>query len=334
MSANGTAWALDGVAVGYDGPPVVRIGQLAIEAGTVTAVVGANGAGKSTLLRLLALQALPQGGTLRFMGEPVTAARLAALRRRVGLLPQAPYLLRGSVSANVEIGLRLRRMSRAERATRVEAALASLGLARLAARPARELSGGEAQKVALARVLVFEPEVLVLDEPFTHLDAGVAAEIAALIARIGEARTQTVIFSTHDALRARALAGRVLGIVDGQLGAAALANVYAGRLDPALRVFDTGRLRLHVGGQMRAADRVAIDPARVTLSADGRDTGLRNCVAGRVVALVESGSDILVTVDAGEPVQALVSPAMLAQARLGIGSAVRASFPEDAVQAL
>ena len=332
MSNQACAWDLQQVVIGYGGAPVLSIDDLKIEAGTVTAIVGRNGAGKSTLLRILALQAPPSSGQLRFGGELVTASGIVALRRRVGLLPQSPYLLRGTVYANVEMGLRLRGVARSTRSARVEPMLDRLGLAHLAGRDARQLSGGEAQKVALARVLVFEPEVLIFDEPFTHLDAEVAKEFASFIAECGASRALTVVFSSHDELRAQALANRVIGIADGKLGPAALVNVYAGSLDAARHLFDTGRLHIQIGEQVQTATRVAIDPTYVVLSAARLASSMRNCFPGRVVALAERGNGVLVTVDAAERVQAMVSHAALQDAPLAIGATVWVSFKSSAVQ--
>ena len=332
MSSRAYAWEMQRVIMGYGGPPVLSIDDLKIEAGTVTAIVGRNGAGKSTLLRMLALQTPPSSGQLRFGGELVTGKGMVALRRRVGLLPQSPYLLRGTVYANVEMGLRLRGVARSTRSATVAAMLDRLGLAHLARRDAQQLSGGEAQKVALARVLVFEPEVLIFDEPFTHLDAEVATEFSDFIAECNATRALTVVFSSHDALRAQALASRVIGIADGKLGPAALVNVYAGGLDAGHHVFDTGRLRIQVGEQVQAATRIAIDPAYVVLSAARLASSMRNCFPGRVVALAEHGNGVLVTVDAAEHVQAMVSHAALLDTPLAIGATVWVSFKSSAVQ--
>ena len=333
MSMPTYAWELRQVVLGYGGAPVLSIDDLKIEAGSVTAIVGRNGAGKSTLLRTLALQTPPQRGELYFGGKLVAAAGMIALRRRIGFLPQSPYLLHGTVYANVELGLRLRGVARGARSAAVVSMLDSLGLTHLAVRDARELSGGEAQKVALARVLVFKPEVLIFDEPFTHLDADVCDAFAKFIAECGAARTPTVIFSSHDELRAQALASRVLGIVDGKLGPAALVNVFAGQLDAHQHLFYTGRLAIHVGEQAQTATRIAIDPASVVLSPAPLASSMRNCFAGRVVGLAERGDGVLVTVDAAERVLAIVSHAALREAPLVIGATVWVSFKSSAVQA-
>lgn len=333
MNTHAYAWELRDVVCAYDGTPALRIDDLKIETGSVTAIVGSNGAGKSTLLRLLALQALPRSGELRFDGQRVSAAGMVALRRRVGLLPQSPYLLHGTVCANVELGLRLRGVPRSTRVKAVATLLDGLGLTHLATRDAHQLSGGEAQKVALARVLVFEPEVLIFDEPFTHLDADVAQTFAKYIASCAARRTPTVVFSSHDELRAQSLASRVIGIVDGKLGPAALVNVYTGQLNAPHHLFDTGRLRIHVGEQVQSATRVAIDPACVVLSPAPLTSSMRNSFAGRVVALTERADGVLVTVDAAERVLAIVSHAALCDTPLTIGATVWVSFKSSAVQA-
>jgi len=334
MNAQTTAYELRQLSFRYGAHEALRVERLSIAAGQVTAVVGANGAGKSTLLRLLAFLEAPAGGTIGYFGRDTTAADRGALRRRVGLVPQNPYMLHTSVSANVEIGLKLRRIDREERRARVEAALEELRLAGLARRPARELSGGEAQRVALARILVLEPEVLLLDEPFTHLDRGAGTDLERLLGRIAEHRSQTVVFTTHDRVRAQALSATVLILSGGRPIEAPLVNILEGRLDPARAVLDTGRLQVHLPEGTRSAARIAVDPAHVVLSRSPLASSMRNCFAGRIVELAERNGRVHITVDAGEPVHAVITHEALLDQGLSLGSRVWVSFKSSAVQIL
>lgn len=184
--------------------------------GRLYTISGVNGAGKSTLLQLLALLRLPTSGNLYFAGAPVMPGDLLALRRRVTLLAQSPYLLRGSVADNVAYGLRVRGVGRAERQKRVAAALDEVGLDGFASRCVTALSGGEQQRVALARALVLEPEVLLLDEPCAGLDRGCIGRIEAVLRR-RRAHGTTIILASHDPQQNDRLDGIRLHLVEGRL---------------------------------------------------------------------------------------------------------------------
>jgi tungstate transport system ATP-binding protein len=159
----------------------LRAERLELSPGRVHALVGPNGAGKSTLLRLVAGLAAPERGRVQIEGAPVT------------LVHQRPYLFRGSVGRNVAFGLRARGVPRTEARARADAALAAVGLPDYARRPARALSGGEVQRAALARALVLQPAVLLLDEPTAGMDAGGQEMFRALVARWRGGKGPTVL---------------------------------------------------------------------------------------------------------------------------------------------
>ena len=233
-----TAYQLQGLRYSYGKNEILSGIDATFELGKTAALVGPNGAGKTTLLKLLAFLELPNEGQILFHGETVAQAQRLAARRRVGLVQQNPYLLQGSILANVAVGLQVRGIGKSARTERAMDILTQFGLAHKARHSARDLSGGEAQKVALARILILEPEVLLFDEPFTHLDTIVAAEIETLITNIRENQAQTIIFSTHDQLRAQTLADSVHSLIRGILVPTSLVNLYTGTLIAANR-FDT-----------------------------------------------------------------------------------------------
>jgi tungstate transport system ATP-binding protein len=140
---------------------ILDVSQLEIPAGRTTAVLGPNGAGKSTLLRVAAGLREIASGEVMLDGRPATGAERRAVSAAV---LQRPLLGRGSARRNAELGLRFARVPRAQARQRADAWLERLGVADLAHRSARELSGGEAQRISLARALVLEPRLLVIDE--------------------------------------------------------------------------------------------------------------------------------------------------------------------------
>jgi tungstate transport system ATP-binding protein len=186
--------------------------DLVLEAGRRTVVIGPNGAGKSLLLRLLHGLIEPAAGEVLWRGRPADRA----IRTRQAMVFQKPVLLRRSVAANVDYALAARGMVAAERHARVAAALRMGRLLEQADRPARVLSGGEQQRLALVRALAVEPEILFLDEPSASLDPASTLAVEELIASAYD-RGTAIVLVTHDLGQARRLADEVVFLHRGRL---------------------------------------------------------------------------------------------------------------------
>ncbi len=177
-----------------------------IRRGDFIAFVGPSGCGKTTLLNLAAGLLAPDGGQVRYAGEPLTGANT-----RIGYLTQADALLPWrSILANVTLPLEIRRVARAERAARALAILDRVGLKGFERHYPAQLSGGMRKRAALARTLVYEPETLLLDEPFGALDAQSRNVLQRQLARLAEELGLTVVMVTHDLDEAVALARRIV----------------------------------------------------------------------------------------------------------------------------
>jgi putative ABC transport system ATP-binding protein len=200
-------FALEDVTVARAGRVVLDGLDLVVEEGA-TAVVGASGAGKSTLLRLLNRLADPQDGVVRYRGRDVRTLDVLALRREVGLVPQLPALLPGSVADNLRYAARL-----AGREADVGDLLAAAALrADLAGRDATELSVGEQQRAMLARALATGARVLLLDEPTAALDEGARAIVERTLVDLRARDDLSLVVVTHDRAQAERLAERVVAI--------------------------------------------------------------------------------------------------------------------------
>lgn len=189
--------------------------SLDIASGETMAVVGPSGAGKSSLLRLLVRLDEPTSGTVFLDGTDYRTLNPETLRKRVGLVPQTPALRAGTVRENVTIGPRLRGETVSE--TRLTELLDAVALAGYADRETGDLSGGEAQRVAIARTIVNDPEVLLLDEPTASLDSAAEATVERLLADRLASGNRTVLLVTHDERQADRLADRVARLRDGRL---------------------------------------------------------------------------------------------------------------------
>jgi tungstate transport system ATP-binding protein len=194
----------------------LHVHELDVRRGEVLGLLGPTGAGKSTLLQLLVGLETPTRGAIRFDGSPFVSTDLPlSTRRRMTLLHQRPVLLAGSVRLNVEYGLRLRGSQ--DRSRKVEGVLDRLGLTKIALQSAQTLSGGQVQLVALARALVIEPEVLLLDEPTAHLDPAHVALVEKTIRELQQERRTTIVWATHNLFQARRVAVRTALLLNGQL---------------------------------------------------------------------------------------------------------------------
>lgn len=198
------------------GRTVLTVDRLDIARGERLAVLGPNGAGKTSLLRLLAAVDTPRSGEVAVDGER-THRPGVGLRRKVAYVTQQPGLLSTSVRRNVELPLRWRKVSRNRRRDLATAALDRLRIGHLADRPARTLSGGEQQRVSLARALALDPGVLLLDEPAAGLDAQSRVAFLADLERVLEDRATTVVHVSHRAEEALRLADRVAVLVEGEV---------------------------------------------------------------------------------------------------------------------
>lgn len=207
-----------GVHFAYGGARVLRGVDLALRPGEIVALLGENGAGKTTLLKHSNGLLRPASGEVRVLGQPSAARTVAQLARHVGLVSQNPndHLTQDSVLAELAFTLRLRGVGGAAAEARIGSALDALALRSLAARHPRTLSGGERQRLAIASVLVAEPEAILLDEPTRGLHAALKAEILGML-RVYADRGRAVLFATHDVALARAFAGRELRLEGGVL---------------------------------------------------------------------------------------------------------------------
>jgi tungstate transport system ATP-binding protein len=229
--------ALREVRVRRGGRVVLEVPALDVWPHEVLGIVGPNGAGKSTLLQVMALLLAPDAGEVRFRGAVVDARRNPVpVRRRLAVVFQEPLLFDTTVFENVASGLRLRGVARDVLRARVTTWLARLGIAQLAERPARTLSLGEARRASLARALVLEPELLLLDEPFSALDYPTRQALMSELPGLLAAARTTAVLVTHDPVEAQALATRAVALQAGRLVAAGAVDTVlaaAGLIPPA-----------------------------------------------------------------------------------------------------
>lgn len=237
-------YTLNNLSHTYGARTVLRVPSLAIYRSEILALVGPSGAGKSTLLRLLALLEPPSSGQVRLNlnGHAVTYDTATIKdRRQIAMVFQQPALLSRSVRDNVAYGLRLRGQRNARQ--RIDAALDRVALGSLAHAQPHTLSGGELQRVAVARALVLEPSILLLDEPTANLDPYNVRLIEGLVREQNDAHGATIVLVTHNIFQARRLATRVALLLDGSLvEVGPTAQLFDSPRDPRTAAFMSGDL--------------------------------------------------------------------------------------------
>lgn len=338
------------------GRPVLSVDQLSIQSQETLAVIGPNGSGKSTLLLALAHLLKPTSGSVTFRGKNIWEINALAYRRRIGLVLQDPLLLSGSVYDNVATGLRFRGVEKAEIERRADHWLKKLDIDHLRSRPAHALSGGEAQRVSLARSFVLEPDILMLDEPFSALDAPTRRRLLEDIQLLLKDTPITTLFVTHDMNEALLLGDRVAVLLDGRLvqtgspqsvftapasqDVAAFVGVET-IIPGQVRAQRDGLVEIHAGdavleavGSSAPGSQVylCLRPEDITLWVDPQErlTSARNRLQGRVERLLPEGPLVRVQLDCGFPVVALITRASAESLELAVGMPVTAGFKATA----
>ncbi len=341
------------------GSIILDIPELTVGGGDILAVIGPNGAGKSTLLRVLALLQRPSKGQVLLDGRAVDYRRsLLPYRRRLALVMQQPLLRDASTFENVATGLRFRWAPGREIRARAGHWLERLGIAHLAARHARTLSGGEAQRASLARALVLEPDLLLLDEPFADLDPptreGLMAELKPILR---ETRTTTV-FVTHDRDEALRLGARLAVMMRGRILQVGRPQEVLGRpIDQEVAAFvgvetvlpgtvqeeRQGLLGVEVvpGKRVAAVGNIAVGspvllclrPEEVTLLEPGEagHSSARNRFLCVVQEVADLGPYLRVSLDCGFPLVAYATRVSVSEMEIAVGRLVAASFKATAV---
>ncbi len=343
------------------GRQVLAVDTLNIQPGEMLAVIGPNGAGKSTLLLALSRLITLDSGEIWLNGQPALQQNDLAYRRRLGLVLQEPLLLDTNVYYNVAAGLRFRGLPEAHIRQRVNGWLERLGILNLSSRSARQLSGGEAQRVSLARAFALEPELLMLDEPFSALDAPTRLRLLDELQTILQSAQATTIFITHDLDEALRFGQRIAVLIGGRLRqTGSPQDVFNTPADPDVAAFvgietiipavvtrtQDGLVTVKVNGkamiettgdaQLGQAVLVCLRPEDITLwpVASALRSSARNQLQGIVKRLSPQGALLRVTVDCGFPLTALVTRLSAQELGLAQGVPVSATFKASAAHLL
>jgi molybdopterin-binding protein len=338
----------EGVAKRYGGRTVVDVDRLEVAPGRTLALLGPSGAGKSTLMRIIGLLEAPDEGRVTVDGERVSG-RDDAKRIGIGVVFQQPFLFRGTVEGNVGYGLKLRGTPRRERVESVMRMLERVGLQGRERHPARLLSGGEARRVALARALVLEPRVLLMDEPLASLDPLIKTRLMKDFGEIIGEGSATAVYVTHDQDEAAVMADDIAIINEGRIVRSGPAErVLSAPTDDWVASFigmrppvrgtvaeiSEGLARVEVDGTslygmtdlpLGAEVDVSVRPEDVLIFPSDADVprgSARNQLEAEVVEVTSAGTTVRVVIRAGR-VELAAAVSRASAAELGLAEGVR-----------
>lgn len=340
----------------YSGRGVLEDISFRVQNGEIFVLVGPNGAGKTTLLRILDLLEEPTKGKFLFDGASTarSAREKAALRRRVSMVFQQTVLFNMSVFDNVAYGLKVRGENGADVEKRVRETLERIQLRGFEHKNALALSGGEAQRVALAQALITEPELLLLDEPTANLDPRNVSIIEEALSRVNRERRTTMIMATHNMFQAENLAHRVavfnegkiemIGTFRGIFGKpskflqdfARLENVFSGvskLSQEGTSVIDVGEgLRIEATFTKVGDVTFYVPPEDIFLSTSQLVSSARNTFEGRIMQISDFGPVVKLKVRAGKDFTVQITKKSFNEMQLNIDSRVFLAFKASSVQ--
>lgn len=353
MTADRVILAARNLKVWRNGRFVLTVPALEILRGEIVAVLGPNGAGKSSLLLALAGLLKPGQGEIYFQGRGIGSAEdLLHYRRAVTMVFQKPLLFKGTVFKNVAVGLKLRRTGRKEIENKVIEALKLFDILSIQKRPSSQISGGEAQRVCLARAFALNPEIILLDEPFSSLDQPTRNSLIDDLERILRGKKMTAVFTTHERTEALRLADRIAILDQGQivqLGpseeimnrpanelVASLIGMETMLAGPVIRAEGGTFTFLVAGREIEAVGEVkpgewavcCLRPDQVTLWEVRKEakTSARNFFPGQVTKIIPLGPYFRVVLDCGFPLVAYITQHSQRDLELCPGKEVFASF--------
>jgi len=201
----------------YNGIPILQDCSFTFAGGRTYVLQGPNGSGKSTLFRMLALLEKPDRGTIAYQDNGLILENNLALRRRFTLVLPQTGIFNATVYQNVAYGLKIRGINRGEIETKVNEVLSAVGLAHKKRQRALELSSGETKRLGIARAMVINPEVLMLDELTANIDPANTAIIEDIIFQMKQNRQATILMITHDPAQAARLGDELLFMRDGKI---------------------------------------------------------------------------------------------------------------------
>lgn len=345
---------LENIYKNYEDLQVLHDINLKIKRGTSTALVGPTGSGKTVLLRLIDLLEKPSSGKVYFEGFDANESsnRRLNIRRKMGMVFQKPLAFKATVYENVAYGLKVRRKTK-DTDKKIKNILEVIGLEGYGNRNALKLSGGETQRLALARAMITDPKLLLLDEPTANLDPISTTKMEELISKINQEFETTIIMTTHDLTQGQKLADEMVILNNGFISQTGtpdeifrkpknkfvadfigIPNLMTGEVETTengLISINTGLIKVYTLTEKRGTVNFSVRPDEITISKEKMQTSARNTIYGKVREIVDTGSLIRLVINTGELFTVFITQKSLKELDISIGSDVWLYFKVHAV---
>jgi len=314
---------------------IFDVPHMEILQGNIYAIVGPNGSGKTTFLKILNALERPTSGKVFFKGRDLcNSSDLLRLQREMTMVMQNPYLFNTTVYENVAYGLKVRDLDKRGIKNKVEETLELVGLSHIKERSATNLSGGEVQRVAIARGLVIDPEVLFLDEPAANVDQVNIKLIEEIIVTIREEKDTTIVMTTHNPTQAHLLADKVLSIINRNITETYYENIFQGEIRRAngMKIFSKNNIKICLISDKVGKATISIDPRDIIISHKPFDSSARNSFRGRITNISEIKNQIKIVVDAGLDFAVMITRESCTEMGLMVGSEIFVTFKTSSVR--
>lgn len=328
--------------------------NLYLEKGTILGIIGPTGCGKTTLLRIIDLLEKPSSGKIFFEDQDTSKSGRDKLeiRRRIGMVFQKPIVFKGTVYDNISYGLKIRGENEDSYQDTIKKLLDSLGLTGYEEQEASTLSGGETQRIALARALITDPDLLILDEPTANLDPLSTDKIEKFIDELKKEKQTTIIMATHNLIQGQRLADEIaiLNKKIFQIGKpeeifqkpkskfvaefVGVRNVKKGRskkIEHNLTLIKIGNISLYSTSNLEGNVYASVRPENITISQMEVHTSALNEFNGKVKEIEDKGGLIKIKIDVGETFTVHMTRKSFLDIKLTIGSSVWIQFKASAL---
>lgn len=325
-----------------------------VKKGEFFAIVGPSGSGKTTLLRIIGLIDFPTSGLVLFNNEIVDYEKdNLNLRRKIGLVFQQPILFNMSVFDNIAYPLKIRGYDKDYIKNRVEEVMKLLRIENLRGKNALKLSGGEAQRVALAQSIVYEPNLLLLDEPTSNLDPKNTSIIEEVLLRINDEKNTTIIMATHNVSQVEKLADRIVVLSMGRVEKIGnfneifdrsrtpmfirRENIFHGisKISPyGTSIIDIGGLQIEATFKKEGNVTIFIPPEDIIISLSPIISSARNSLEGKVTQIIDMGSLAKIKINSIRDFYVQITKKSLDDMNLKVGEKVFLTFKASSVQLL
>jgi tungstate transport system ATP-binding protein len=322
----------------YGKRAVLDLPHLSVEESQIVGLLGPNGAGKTTLLEIFAFLSGPTSGEVWFQGKRVHYEnnKLGDLRRRVVMVQQHPIMFSVTVEKNLEFPLNIRKVPKQRQKEVIDELLDLVSMREFKHARAHNLSGGETQRIAIARALASSPEVILFDEPTASVDVEHQIAIERIVREINQEKNISVIFTTHDMHQAARLADEVIFLFEGRLAQSTYENIFSGEILPGENgepyCLVQNKLRLDITEGKSGPVRIAIDPITIQVSRTVDNPPPANSFKGRLVQLTDERNKVRALVDVGLPLCVLLSKEEITAMSLGVGSRIWLTCPPDSIE--